>query len=64
MTEQVALYRRYRATTFGELRGQDPIAKTLRRAVAGVLREVIAQQGAKQPGVHVGTEAFPLGRPV
>ena len=34
------------------------------RAVAGVLREVIAQQGAKQPGVHVGTEAFPLGRPV
>ena len=30
----------------------------------GVLREVIAQQGAKQPGVHVGTEAFPLGRPV
>ena len=34
MTEQLALYRRYRATTFGELRGQDPIAKTLRRAVA------------------------------
>ena len=34
MTEQLAIYRRYRATTFGELRGQDPIAKTLRRAVA------------------------------
>lgn len=34
MTDQLALYRRYRATTFGELRGQDPIAKTLRRAVA------------------------------
>jgi DNA polymerase-3 subunit gamma/tau len=34
MAEQLAIYRRYRATTFGELRGQDPIAKTLRRAVA------------------------------
>lgn len=34
MTEQLAIYRRYRASTFGELRGQDPIAKTLRRAVA------------------------------
>lgn len=34
MTDQLAIYRRYRATTFGELRGQDPIAKTLRRAVA------------------------------
>jgi DNA polymerase-3 subunit gamma/tau len=33
MTEQLAIYRRYRASTFGELRGQDPIAKTLRRAV-------------------------------
>ena len=34
MVEQLAIYRRYRASTFGELRGQDPIAKTLRRAVA------------------------------
>ena len=34
MAEQLAIYRRYRASTFGELRGQDPIAKTLRRAVA------------------------------
>jgi len=34
MAEQLAIYRRYRAATFGELRGQDPIAKTLRRAVA------------------------------
>ena len=34
MAEQLATYRRYRASTFGELRGQDPIAKTLRRAVA------------------------------
>lgn len=34
------------------------------RAVAAVLREVIALQGAKQPGVHVGADAFPLGRSV
>jgi DNA polymerase-3 subunit gamma/tau len=34
MAEQLAIYRRYRASTFDELRGQDPIAKTLRRAVA------------------------------
>ena len=34
MAEQLAIYRRYRASTFGELRGQDPIAKTLQRAVA------------------------------
>ena len=34
MAEQLAIYRRYRAATFGELRGQDPIAKTLQRALA------------------------------
>ena len=34
MAEQLAIYRRYRASTFRELRGQDPIAKTLQRAVA------------------------------
>ncbi len=34
------------------------------RALLGVLREVIATQGAKQPGVYVGAEAFPLGRPL
>jgi len=34
------------------------------RAVATVLREVVALQGAKQPGVHVGADAFPLGRSV
>jgi LysR family hydrogen peroxide-inducible transcriptional activator len=32
------------------------------RALLAVLREVIATQGAKQPGVYVGAEAFPLGR--
>ena len=34
------------------------------KALRNVLREVVAVQGAKQPGVHVGTEAFPLGRSV
>lgn len=34
------------------------------RALLSVLREVIATQGAKQPGVYVGSEAFPLGRSV
>ena len=34
MADQLAIYRRYRASKFGELRGQDPIAKTLQRAVA------------------------------
>ena len=32
------------------------------RALLSVLREVIATQGAKQPGVFVGADAFPLGR--
>jgi hypothetical protein len=27
-----------------------------------VLKDVVATQGAKQPGVYVGSEAFPLGR--
>lgn len=34
------------------------------RAVHSLIRDVIAVQGAKQPGVHVGTDAFPLGRTV
>ena len=34
------------------------------RALQSVLREVIATQGAKQPGVYVGADAFPLGRSV
>jgi molybdate transport repressor ModE-like protein len=32
------------------------------RATLAVLREVVASEGAKQPGVYVGAEAFPLGR--
>lgn len=34
------------------------------RAALAVLREVIAEQGPKQPGVAVGADAFPLGRAV
>ena len=34
------------------------------RAMLSVLRDVVANQGAKQPGVYVGAEAFPLGRTV
>ena len=34
------------------------------RVLLAVFRDVIAMQGPKQPGVHVGTEAFPLGRAV
>lgn len=34
------------------------------RVLLNVLREVIAVQGPKQPGVHVGSDAFPLGRAV
>ena len=34
------------------------------RALISTLREVVAAQGSRQPGVHVGAEAFPLGRTV
>ena len=34
------------------------------KAVMSVLRDVVAHQGAKQPGVYVGTDAFPLTRPL
>jgi len=34
------------------------------RALQAVLRDVIASQGAKQPGLYVGADAFPLGRSV
>jgi molybdate transport repressor ModE-like protein len=32
------------------------------RALLGVLRELVNQRGAKQPGVHVGPDAFPLAK--
>lgn len=32
------------------------------RALLTLLRDVVAVQGAKQPGVHVGFDAFPLSR--
>lgn len=34
------------------------------RALLAVVREVVAVQGTKQPGVHIGPEAFPLSRTV
>jgi hypothetical protein len=34
------------------------------RALHEVLLEVVAKQGPRQPGVHVGADAFPLGRVV
>ena len=34
------------------------------RALQAVLRDVIASQGAKQPGLYVGADTFPLGRSV
>ncbi|MEY4339172.1 MAG: hypothetical protein RLZ14_1022, partial [Actinomycetota bacterium] len=41
-----------------------PAPSSPSRALASVLREVVATQGAKQPGVYVGSDAFPLGRSV
>jgi molybdate transport repressor ModE-like protein len=41
-----------------------PAPSSPSRALVSVLREVVATQGAKQPGVHVGGDAFPLGRSV
>ena len=34
------------------------------KALQAVLKEVLAVQGGTQPGVHVGADAFPLGRSV
>lgn len=51
-----------RVVAWVQRRRPSPSSST--KALASVLREVVANQGAKQPGVHVGTEAFPLGRAV
>ncbi|MFM2077782.1 MAG: hypothetical protein RJA49_1672 [Actinomycetota bacterium] len=48
----------------GWVQRRRPTPGTPTRALQGVLREVVATQGAKQPGVYVGAEAFPLGRSV
>ena len=48
----------------GWVQRRRPSPGTPTRALLAVLREVIAAQGAKQPGVYVGAEAFPLGRSV
>jgi hypothetical protein len=31
------------------------------KALLDVLRTIVDEQGAKQPGVHVGSDAFPFG---
>lgn len=41
-----------------------PVPGPATRALRTVLRDVILAQGAHQPGVHVGSDAFPLGRTV
>ena len=46
----------------GWVQRRRPTPGTPTRALQGVLRDVVATQGAKQPGVYVGAEAFPLGR--
>jgi molybdate transport repressor ModE-like protein len=48
----------------GWVQRRRPSPGTPTRALLAVLREVIAAQGVKQPGVYVGAEAFPLGRSV
>lgn len=51
-----------RVVAWVQRRRPAPSAPT--RALGAVLRDVVAAQGAKQPGVYVGSEAFPLGRSV
>jgi molybdate transport repressor ModE-like protein len=51
-----------RVVAWVQRRRPNPGAPT--RALQVVLREVVAIQGLKQPGVHVGADAFPLGRSV
>ena len=51
-----------RVVGWGQRRRPSPGPPT--RALQAVLRDVIASQGAKQPGLYVGADAFPLGRSV
>jgi LysR family hydrogen peroxide-inducible transcriptional activator len=48
----------------GWVQRRRPLPGAPTRATLAVLREVIAQQGPRQPGLAVGAEAFPLGRAV
>lgn len=48
----------------GWVQRRRPTPSAPTRATLTTLREVVAAQGAKQPGVYVGAEAFPLGRNV
>jgi LysR family hydrogen peroxide-inducible transcriptional activator len=46
----------------GWVQRKRPLPGPATRALAEVLREVVRTQGAKQPGVHVGADAFPIGK--
>ncbi len=48
----------------GWVQRRRPTPGTPTKALQNVLRDVVATQGVKQPGVYVGAEAFPLGRSV
>lgn len=45
----------------GWVQRKRPTPSAPTRALAEVLRDVIDKQGPKQPGVHVGADAFPFG---
>jgi molybdate transport repressor ModE-like protein len=46
----------------GWVQRRRPTPAAATRAVLSVLREVVAEQGARQPGVYVGSDVFPFGR--
>jgi len=45
----------------GWIQRKRPLPGPATRALAEVLRDVVRTQGAKQPGVYVGADAFPVG---
>ena len=51
-----------RVVAFARRRRPGPSAAT--QAVYSVLREIIETRAVRQPGVHLGSDAFPLGRSV
>lgn len=46
----------------GWVQRRRPTPGAATRSVLTVLREVVAAQGAKQPGVYIGSDVFPFGR--
>lgn len=47
----------------GWVQRKRPTPSAPTRALGDVLREVVNKQGERQPGVHVGADAFPFGSP-